>query len=136
MSNAATVQSIYAAFGRGDIPFILDQLAADVAWEAWPSGNAAQEAGVPWMQERRGPAAVAEFFGVVSQMEFSRFDIFSLLEGDHEVAGVLAFEMVYKPTGKSLKGYEIHLFSFDDAGKVTGFRHFLDTAKHIEAARA
>jgi ketosteroid isomerase-like protein len=32
MSNVATVQSIYEAFGRGDIPAILDRISDDVIW--------------------------------------------------------------------------------------------------------
>ena len=34
-SNAATVADAYAAFGRGDVPAVLDRLAPDVAWEHW-----------------------------------------------------------------------------------------------------
>lgn len=33
MAPIETVQQIYAAFGRGDVPFILSQLADDVEWE-------------------------------------------------------------------------------------------------------
>ena len=52
MSTAlTTVQTIYAAFGRGDIPAILDTLDADVQWEPW-SDNRAQAADVPWMRRR------------------------------------------------------------------------------------
>ena len=32
MSNIATVQGIYEAFGKGDVPAILAVLADDVAW--------------------------------------------------------------------------------------------------------
>jgi ketosteroid isomerase-like protein len=35
VSNIATVQSLYEAFGRGDIPAILDMQADDVTWETW-----------------------------------------------------------------------------------------------------
>ena len=31
--NVGTVAAIYEAFGRGDLPAILDQLADDVQWE-------------------------------------------------------------------------------------------------------
>ena len=56
MSNIPTVQDIYAAFGRGDVPAILAQLAEDVDWEY---GMA--DAGVPWLQPRRSatPRSVA-----------------------------------------------------------------------------
>jgi ketosteroid isomerase-like protein len=43
--NIATVQEIYAAFGRGDIPAILDRLAEDIDWEPDP----------PVDVRRRGP---------------------------------------------------------------------------------
>lgn len=87
MSHALeTIQSIYAAFGRGDIPAILAQLADDVAWEQWPD-HRAQQAGVPWLQERRG------------------------------------------------QDEEIHLWTLNPAGQVSGFRHYIDTAKHIELAK-
>jgi len=33
MSNLATVQSVYEAFGEGDIPAILDVIADDCEWE-------------------------------------------------------------------------------------------------------
>jgi ketosteroid isomerase-like protein len=42
----ATVQGIYEAFGKGDVPAILEVLADDVEWEAWEN-NSAVEAGVP-----------------------------------------------------------------------------------------
>ena len=41
MSNVATIQSVYEAFGRGDIPAILEVVSADAAWEHW-SDNTAQ----------------------------------------------------------------------------------------------
>jgi hypothetical protein len=45
MSNAATVQGIYEAFGRGDIPAILDHLSEDVVWDAWTEESSGQSAG-------------------------------------------------------------------------------------------
>jgi uncharacterized protein len=35
-AGASTVTRIYAAFGRGDVPAILDRLAEDVAWKVLP----------------------------------------------------------------------------------------------------
>jgi ketosteroid isomerase-like protein len=48
-----TVQQIYAAFGRGDIPAILAALDDDVKWESWED-NSAQRAGVPWLRGGSG----------------------------------------------------------------------------------
>jgi ketosteroid isomerase-like protein len=35
MGNLETVQKVYEAFGRGDVPAILDELADDVRWDVW-----------------------------------------------------------------------------------------------------
>jgi ketosteroid isomerase-like protein len=37
------------------------------------------------------------------------------------------------PGGGHYRDEEIHLWTFDDVGKVTGLRHYTDTAKHIAA---
>lgn len=59
-NNVATVNSISEAFGKGDIPAIIDCLADDVQWEQWEN-NFAQQEGVPWMQPRKGKEAVLGF---------------------------------------------------------------------------
>lgn len=41
-----TVSAIYAAFGKGDIPGIIQHLSDNVQWESW-ADNSAQKAGVP-----------------------------------------------------------------------------------------
>ncbi len=46
MSNLATIQGIYEAFGKGDVPAILEVLDERVEWEAWEN-NSAVNAGVP-----------------------------------------------------------------------------------------
>ena len=42
--NLTTVTAIYEAFGKGDIPTILEHMAPDVQWESW-ADNSAQHAG-------------------------------------------------------------------------------------------
>jgi ketosteroid isomerase-like protein len=72
-SNLATVQGIYEAFGRGDIPAILDQVADDVVWDRFPGGNAGAAAGVPWLEERTSREGVGEFFQTLAGIEFHVF---------------------------------------------------------------
>ena len=38
------------------------------------------------------------------------------------------------PDGGRFADEELHLWTFDDAGRVTRYRHYVDTAKHIAAA--
>jgi ketosteroid isomerase-like protein len=136
MSNIATVQSIYEAFGRGDIPAILDRLADDVVWEAWDGDNTAQDAGVPWALARSGREGVAGFFqDVAAGLEFHGFEPRNLLEGGNQVAATISIDVTAKATGERFQDEEIHLWTFDGNGKLTGLRHYLDTAKHIKAAK-
>ena len=69
--NTTVVKDAYAAFSRGDIQTLLSKLADDVIWVAvYGAGSH-----VPTAGERRGKAAVAEFFKQVAEnINFSRFE--------------------------------------------------------------
>lgn len=135
MSNhLAVINTIYEAFGKGDIPTILEQMAEDVQWEQW-ADNSAQRAGVPWLAPRSGKAGVLEFFQVLGGMPVKEFQILSMMAGGNQVA----VEFVIEVDASNLSGYyrdeEIHLWTFNDQGKVARLRHYTDTAKHIAAAK-
>lgn len=131
--NLATVMAIYEAFGRGDVPAILEKLSDDIRWEEWKD-NHAQRAGVPWFQPRSDKSGVGEFFSIVGQFQIHDFQVVSLLEGNNQVAAEIFFDATL-PSGARLADEEIHLWTFDDAGKVARFRHYVDTAKHSAAAQ-
>jgi ketosteroid isomerase-like protein len=58
--NAATIRSIYEAFGRGDIAYILEQLDPSVEWHAPTT--------VPFSKGlHRGPEEVAQFFAGIAE---------------------------------------------------------------------
>jgi ketosteroid isomerase-like protein len=132
-NNAATVADLYAAFGRGDVPAILDRLADDIAWEDW-SDNFAQRAGAPELVARRGRAEVSGFFDMLGSWTLLDFAVLDIIGTGRQVAAEvrLSFE---EPGGGRFADEEIHLWTFDDDGRVTRLRHYCDTAKHIAAAR-
>jgi uncharacterized protein len=129
---AAIARAIYDAFGRGDIPAILEHLADDVAWESW-ADNRAQKAGVSWLKPRRGKAGAAEFFRVVGTFTIHDFKVLSIMAGSNQVAVEFVIEATV-PSGKRYRDEEMHLWTFNDAGKVVRLRHYVDTAKHIAVA--
>ena len=131
MSNLETTQKMYEAFGKADIPFILDQLADDVAWEAWDD-NEAQTAGVPWLP-RKGKEGAAEFFGMVGQFQIHDFQARGFMDGGNQVVVDVVIDAT-APNGKRFRDEELHLWTFDDRGKVVRMRHYVDTAKHIATA--
>lgn len=133
MSNLATVQGIYEAFGKGDVPAILDVLANDIEWESW-ADNSAVNAGVPWMVPRHGKAAVVQFFETAGQMEIVDLQVLNMMEGGKQVAVEFVFEANLPASGGGhYRDEEIHLWTFNDEGKVIRLRHYTDTAKHIAA---
>jgi ketosteroid isomerase-like protein len=134
--NLATISAIYEAFGKGDIPTILDHLADDVRWEEW-ADNSAQKAGVPWLQARHGKAGALEFFQVMgSHVQVTEFRVLSLMAGGNQVAAEFVIACDVRGTGRRYRDEEIHLWTLNEDGKVTRLRHYTDTAKHIAAAQS
>lgn len=134
MNHTDTVKGIYEAFGRGDIPAIVEHLADDVQWEQW-ADNSAQKTGVPWLQARQGKEGAMEFFKVVSEIAIKEFSVLSIMGNGNKVAAEFVIEADVPATGGHYRDEEMHLWTFNDEGKVTRLRHYTDTAKHIEAAK-
>jgi ketosteroid isomerase-like protein len=134
MNNVQSVQQIYEAFGRGDIPTVLERLAEDVEWESWNLGNTAQSAGVPWLKPQRGREGVADFFATVGTFEIRDFQVLAILDGGDKVGVEVSFDAI-APTGEHLRDEEFHLYDLDENGLVKRMRHYVDTAKHMKAAQ-
>jgi ketosteroid isomerase-like protein len=132
-THSDTVAAIYEAFGRGDVPFILDQLADDVRFDADWTNNYGQRAGVEHLTPRRGPAQVADFFAVIAGWQVEYFQVLDLIGSGHQVVAEVQAGFTL-PNGGRFADDELHLWTFNEAGKATRFRHYVDTAKHIAAA--
>ncbi len=122
------VQEIYAAFGRGDVPAVLERLADDVEWDVW-ADNHGQAAGLPYYQPRRGREGVAEFFGVIAAWEIRSFEVRALAGDDHVAVAEVVTDVV-TPAGP-LRDEEAHVWHVGEDGRVTRLRHYIDTAKHV-----
>jgi ketosteroid isomerase-like protein len=133
-AHTETVQAIYEAFGRGDVPAILERLDDDVRWEPWRD-NTAQRDGVSWLAERRGRDGAGAFFAIIGGWEFHDFRVLGLLEGDGQVAAEIDIHVTVAETGREIRDEELHLWTFGENGKVVRFRHYVDTAKHLAASR-
>jgi ketosteroid isomerase-like protein len=132
VDHAKTVEEIYAAFGNGDIPAVLDRMADDVRWEEW-SDSFAQRAHVPELLPRTGRDGVADFFQAIADWEITEFSVLDVMaSGSQVVAEVVIAASI--PGGGRFCDEELHLWTFDDSGKVSRMRHYVDTAKHIAAA--
>jgi ketosteroid isomerase-like protein len=120
---------MYEAFGRGDVPAIIDKLDANVEWDM----DAPVE-GVPWLQPRRGAQNVTGFFEALAPLTFTRFDPHTWFSDGDKVFVLVAIEGTNK-NGKPFNiPYEGHLWVFNSAGKVTKYQHVTDTAQHWRMA--
>lgn len=125
--NKRTVQSIFEAFGRGDIPGVLEHVSEDVTWSA-PGPEV-----VTYFGERRGHAGAAEFFQQLGgSVDFEHFEPSAFVaEGDKVV--VLGRERGrVKRTGKTFDNDWALVFTLG-GGKVTGFQCYENTAAIAEA---
>lgn len=132
MAHLETVRNIYAAFGRGDVPAILDCLSDSVEWEYGITST-----DVPWLQPRRGRSAVAGFFQSLAAIDIQRFEPKRFL-ADHDLVVVLFdLEGTVKATGRRIvEEDEAHIWYFNAQGQVTKFRHRVDTHQHVSAYKS
>jgi uncharacterized protein len=91
-ANIALVQSLYAAFGRGDIATIIAALSANVDWRV----NGRPE-DYPLFGPRKGPNAVEDFFRRVAEMhDFSEFSPREFHAVDDKVIVIGGLSGVYR----------------------------------------
>ena len=126
--HVQVVQGIYEAFGRGDVDAILERLAPDIAWESWEDNHATRGA-VPYFVPKHDREGVREFFAEVAKMGVEDFRVLDLMASDRQVVAEIR---IVTPR---FTDEELHLWTFGDDGLVHRFRHYVDTAKHIAAAR-
>jgi ketosteroid isomerase-like protein len=126
MTNLETVQQIYAAFGRGDIPGILDHLAENIEWEYGITST-----DIPWLQPRHGRAEVPKFFEALGAFEFHTFQPKTFLESGNVVVALIDVDLTVKATGTRIaEEDETHIWYFNSEGRVSRFAHKVDTHQH------
>lgn len=126
MSNLRTAQEVYEAFGRGDLATILSKLSESVEWEYGGTST-----NVPWLQRRQGRDGAAAFFASLDEMEIHTLAPKTFLETEGVVVVLLDVDLTVKATGERVvEEDEIHVWRFNAEGKVSRFRHGIDTHQH------
>ena len=128
-SPTEIVQSLYSAFGRGDIPALLAQLTDDVHWEH------KGQLPLAYLRTARGKADVATWFGQVAELDdIQAFEPREFLAGPDHVT-VLGWERTRaRPDGGVFECDWVHVFRLRE-GKVCRFVGSFDTAA-VAAAQA
>ena len=125
--NGRTVAAMYEAFGRGDVPFVLERIAPSVDWIETEAQN------IPTHGRFSTPQDVLEnVFAKVAEY-FERFELRPELwiEAGDDV--VVTGRVVAKTkNGGELDAPYAHVFSFSD-GMVSRNDNFHDTALWVAA---
>lgn len=127
-----TVQGVYAAFGRGDLPALIALLHPEVDWSVTvtaPGGDL-----VPMLRNGIGPAAVERYFSGVAQLEIHVFDVGRMVVDGDVVLVEVHVEATHRGSCRSLVTDEVHHWVVRD-GLVVRYRPYADTAALIEAFR-
>jgi uncharacterized protein len=129
-ANIAFIQSLYAAFGRGDINAVVDGVAADVDWTV--NGRRKD---YPMLGSWKGQDGVQKFFeGVAEHEEVVEFSPREFFAADDRVCVLGHYAWKIRKTGRSVASDWAHIFTVRN-GKVVKFREFNDTAQFAEAYR-
>jgi hypothetical protein len=122
-ANLRTIESIYRAFGTGDVPAILDTLTDDVDWSTDSATGAA-----PWHTPKHGKDAVASFFAEIGEAsEVTEFTVIAMAATETEVLSFLRYGFAKREGGEPATMHLHHYFGFRD-GKIEYCRSAEDTA--------
>jgi hypothetical protein len=126
--NVKTIQSVYEAFGRGDVGAIIDNVTDDVDWAADTNSTAA-----PWYGVRHGKDGVGSFFEAFgSTMEVDEFTPLTVAGNDDTELAVVRFRA--RATGKDVDMTLHHYFRLRGA-KIYYYRGTEDVPQTEAALR-
>jgi ketosteroid isomerase-like protein len=126
----STVQEIYSAFARGDVPAILDRLAGDVVWET-EAPSVISFSGI-----RHGIPETKGFFDSIARDHSNpQLNMTEYVASGDTVAAIGRYEATMKATGKRVNTPVAHYWKFRD-GKVVRYVGFINSAAFVEALQS
>jgi ketosteroid isomerase-like protein len=127
--NVQVVKDAYAAFGRGDIPAVVNACAPEVEWII-PGGP-----GIPVAGTFHGREGVAKFFHALGENQTARqFEPREFIAQGDKVVVLGHYQWLIERTGKPYECDWVHVFTIRDGG-VVRFQEYSDTATEAEAYR-
>lgn len=121
-NQTAIVKQAYAAFGRGDIPGVLELVDNNVEWH---SGGGAK---TPTSGRWHGREGVERFFATLGEhMIITFFEPRIFIEQNDRVAVIGRYAAKVKSTGRAMASDWAMVFTFRD-GKIVHFTEFTDSA--------
>jgi uncharacterized protein len=120
--NIETIQEMYAAFGRADVPFILEGLTDDVKWVSHFDPI------VPWSGDFSGKDRVKGFFEAIFQsVDVEGFEPQEWVASGDTVVSIGEFACRVRATGKRARTRWVFIWKFREE-KVCSYEQFHDPA--------
>ena len=122
--SVKVVEAMYEAFGKGDIPTVLEGLDPQVEW--WEAENFIYADRNPYI----GPDAVLTgvFMRIGTEWEGFAVSPNGVLDAGDVIIGHGYYSGTYRKTGKKVRAQFAHFFTFRD-GKIVKFQQYTDTAQ-------
>ena len=125
MTPKQTIESLYEAFGRGDIPFIVNHFA--------PGAPFRQPASTPWGGSYTGPEGAALFFQRLNEgVETTGFTVEESVEAGNLVFSTGVHDAIVRKTGKPVSVRWMFRWTVEH-GKVTSYEGLYDAAPIVDA---
>jgi uncharacterized protein len=125
MTPKQTIDTLYDAFGRGDIPFIVDHFA--------PGASFHQPASVPWGGDYTGPEGAATFFQRLNEgVETTGFRVEESVEVGNQVFSIGVHDAIVRATRRPVSVRWMFHWRVEH-GKVTSYEAFYDAAPVVAA---
>ena len=130
--NVEIIKNMFTAFEKGNIPCVLNMLAADVKWQS-PVTSILDRDTVTWARPRKGHKEVAAFFNeLVEKMIPEPFEVLGFTsQGDRVIVEGRNGGSIRK-TGKRYEHNWIMVLELFE-GKITSCRHYYDLADLVAA---
>jgi uncharacterized protein len=120
--NVAQIVAIYEAFGRGDIPYIIDHLTDDVRWVSHLDAN------VPWSGDFSGKSKTPGFFQALNDAaEVTGFAPKEFVAQGDTVVSMGDIGLKVRKSGKAGTTQWIFVWKLRD-GTVYSYEQFHDPA--------
>jgi ketosteroid isomerase-like protein len=126
--NSKTIEALYGAMGRADIPFMIANFDPQIVW------NEAEN----FVYADHSPyVGVDKLLGGLFARLAGEWDGFAavpheIVDGGETVVALGRYGGVYKATGVKVDAQFVHVFRFKD-GKVATFQQYTDTAQFKDA---
>jgi len=130
--NTETARRAYEFFKAGDIESLMNLFTDDADWESPQTEN------VPQSGRRKGKEQMLEFMRLVGpeHSQNLHFEPREIIAQGNKTITLGDYSWRVKSTGKEYTSDWVHVCTFNDDGKMTSFKEYLDTAAARDAYTA